>query len=944
MSNGGSLPNTTPPNFRLEIIEKLGSILEPDNKKGLEAWLLELFAKAAGLGLSIPLKTAIELLVFVAKSIVEAKEFADPSFRRLIAVAVQGLFGGSVNPNDFGGVFDFGADPAADRRIGRAILDILSGAPGIDPGESLTPSMDGASHYVGAVTKMAMQGWVQGTLMEAASAGQVEAIASLDDQLAKVLGLENITNQIIGPLLDATAVQPLEWFVSRKYRHRLLRPAEALEAYTRGFYTWEELKDELDRQGFSDRRIEAWAHNVERRLATDDLFYQFERGLVDRSSLVGLVRDAGYTPERAEELVGILEQRRRDRLNAPLADAVIRAYVNREIDDAVLEEGLRKGARNVYEAGVLAANARYLRTLNERRLSSTQVAALVLDGVLNYVDYRDALEREGYVLVDAAALELDLRKRKDTAKAIEQHRKEQEEERAAEKLRRDQERADRLAEKTRADAQPALGEVRRAFVRGHVSIERLRDAFTFAHPGIEAADLEALVADAAHDRADFLEMLERRAAAIARDDDPALPLAVLEESVVRGITPIDTYARELERRKFDAGERGILLGLVQAAIDDRRQAAAARDAAAKRAAQAGISIPDFERAVRLGLRTVDQLTAVLVRLEVPDVQRALIVDLVRDDMRRDTDAAQKRAALEREAQRRAINLPLRRRAVLRGVLSRDTYQQALTAAGVSVDDQELELRLVDLELAEAQAAQATRDRIARELEARRQAADERQRQREAAAAAARDERLADAERRRLERQATAPEPDPPPTLTLAQVERAVVLGILEPDDLRAYLRARRYDSADIETLVAIVVAQIPDTRAGQTRQRAIATELRARGINLADLERAVLRGLRTLDDYARELADRGYGIDDVTLLRQLLGERAAVDLEALRKKVRAALAALADAPTLEELETAIVDHEIDVPTARAYLVRLGLDRDAALVYVRMVQSVGLEEA
>jgi hypothetical protein len=255
-------------------------------------------------------------------------------------------------------------------------------------------------------------------------------------------------------------------------------------------------------------------------------------------------------------------------------------------------------------------------------------------------------------------------------------------ERTATKAAADAARAQRIADKAIADALPAYAEVRRAFVRGLVDVGRLTTAITDTHPNIATADAAALVADAQLDAAEYRRQLAARDAALKKDHDVALPLSTLEDSVLRGISSLDVFDRELQRRGFDDAERGILIALVRGRLADQTAATKARAAAAALAQLRTVSLPAFERAVRLGLRTREQLATFLQQLPIVDVERGLILDLLDADLARDRDAKAARAAADKAAAAKAINLPLRRRAYVNGLRSRDEYLADLAAADV----------------------------------------------------------------------------------------------------------------------------------------------------------------------------------------------------------------------------------------------------------------------
>jgi hypothetical protein len=560
------------------------------------------------------------------------------------------------------------------------------------------------------------------------------------------------------------------------------------------------------------------------------------------------------------------------------------------------------------------------RTLAVRRLSPSDTRRLVEKGVLSVIDYRRSLEFEGYERSAIDALELEIRQDLATDRSLEEHKAEQAAAKDAAAQAAAAERAAREAEIAARNALPALSEYRRAYVRGLISRDRFAAAIARQKVAITGEDLDLLLADADADRAERLEQIERRAAADAQKPDPSLPLADFEASVLRGILDVDQYARELARRGFDAQESAIAVALLRDRVEAQREAEDARAAAAARAELAGVSLTGFERAVRLGVRTVDQYAAFLDQVGTPEVGKALAIDLLRAQLADDDRARAERQARDAAAAAKGISLAQRRRAVLAGVRPREYYEAALRDAGWPADDQRVELALVDAEISDAAAARAKRDQVAAAHEQARVA-------REAEAAA---------------KAAAAGEPPPAPRLSLAQLERAVKLGLLSPDVLREELYATGYAAEDVEIVVGLVVAGIPDARAAATREAAIAADLATKQVSLADLQRAVLTGLRTVDQYSAELRARGYGDDDVDLLAQLLVDRLTLAEEQLRKAIAARLAKVADAPPLEELLAAVDAGELAVDQLGQVLVRFGVDATTALLFSRLVLVFGGE--
>jgi hypothetical protein len=790
--------------------------------------------------------------------------------------------------------------------IGRATSDLAFKlfAP---PEGPIEPGDAGARRMLGSLAQLTFNGWFEATALEMLvtlfpDMDSFESIAELPHELVNSLGLSRLARTGLRPLARIVVAKPIEWKLNKEHTPELLSAAQVTRQWKRGRWDWPDVLEELARQGFSEERIDAIINEASKFESASDVALYARR--VDRATFdpIAYLGDAGYDKAEANFALTIETAKRLEARERQLSDAIGAAYVSGDIDAGRLQAEIAKLRMVPEDAEHAIRLATLRRELAVTPISDGEAREAVKLELLSFAQYRGYLKQRGFDDFGIATKELLLRKEIDQAASAEELKARQAADRAAEKAQSEAERAARLAEKAKAEALPAYADVRRAFVRGLVELDRLEEAIQDAHPGIAPGDAAALITEAQQDRAAYLEQQKAHAEALARDTDKALPLATLERSVLEGITSVEQLDAELARRQYSEEARRIEIALVRGQLADQAAAKLAKDRAEKLAKARGVSLADMERAVRLGLRTPADLAALLDQLETPAIEKGLIVDLLASDMARDKEAEKKRQAADRAAAAKAIDLPLRRRLVLRGARTVEEYSADLAAAGVSLENRSLELQLLELELRDASAAAA-----------RRQALEEQQAAKEAASAES--------------------------GLTLAQVEHAVKLGILEPADLRSYLELRNYTADDIETLVASVVAEVPDLRAGDTARAAATKELAAAGVDLAALERAVLRGLRSIDDYRSELERRGRDADTITLLVELLTEKLGVNLDALRAKVSAKLAGVENPPTIAEIDQAIRAGAVDDPSVQQFLTSIGVARDVALVYARLVRLV-----
>ena len=185
-----------------------------------------------------------------------------------------------------------------------------------------------------------------------------------------------------------------------------------------------------------------------------------------------------------------------------------------------------------------------------------------------------------------------------------------------------------------------------------------------------------------------------------------------------------------------------------------------------------------------------------------------------------------RAAADAAAKNKGLSLAQLEAAVKAGVLPIASYRAAAQSAGLTADAVNTIVALLQTELDTAAAADARRKAIA-----------------DAAAIK---------------------------HVSLAQLETAVKLGVSTLDDYDAAIRAAGYADEDVALLDAILSAKLDRLAAAQQRHDEIAAEQATKDPTLAQLDQAVIDGLRTIDDFAAEVSRRGYGPDDVELLVELL--------------------------------------------------------------------------
>jgi hypothetical protein len=837
------------------------------------AWILEFLLKSAG-----------KIAVYLATTIARGEDRADPVFRQLTDAAIQDLTG---------------APPGSGHgAVGRQLLDAMTGGSAAGAGGNLQPGTAGAEAYMEMVMKLALEGYLEGSLFHALSLGYLEKFGELDDILANVLGVGRATRAVMRPILNARVITPTTWHVNKTYRPELLSAGDTARQVARGRWTREQGLEELARQGFSTDRIEAIFNAQRKFFSAGDVRRFVARDYWTNDQGIQHLKDQGYEHQAALDALRIEGLKRIEQLEDAQAAAILSSYAGWEINHGQLQSLLGAAISTPAERNLLALLAETRRELGRPRLSLGQVEAMVKSGVLSVIDYRNRARDYGYPEDDVMALELQLRWEMDRTRKAEELRAAAVAERALEEQDRAAAAAARKleieAERARRARGP-LAKLERAAIRGLIPIDRYAEVL---QPDYDAETVGILVDLVEGDRQAYLEQQARAAEAAQRAGQRGLNIGELRAAVFEHLIPVAEFRGRLESLGLSGGDADLLAATIAAQLADRDAAEALRAAAAGAATKRSIDLGRFEQLVRKGARTVTQYAALLAELGFDEPDQVAMVELLQLKIAEDTAARDARARAAATLTSRGLSLEQFERAVVLGVKSLDEYAAFLLTQGFTADAQIALVALLRDRKQEADAARARRDATppssgARELSI----ATVRRAARLGvispdvyAERLARDGysledieldlelllfEIADVQARRQARgddDAGAA----PRLLTLAQEERAVRRGLASIDDYRARAAELGYAGDELELLVALLVDELEERQAALERRAAVAAELEARQLSLGQLEEAVTKGFKSLQEFVDEIVGLGYAPEDAQLLAALL----AVDLDA----------------------------------------------------------------
>ncbi len=243
-----------------------------------------------------------------------------------------------------------------------------------------------------------------------------------------------------------------------------------------------------------------------------------------------------------------------------------------------------------------------------------------------------------------------------------------------------------------------------------------------------------------------------------------LSLAQLEQSVRAGISTIDEYRAALAKAGYDAAAQDALVSLLQLRMEQDKQTLAAKGHAASLVAQQGLSLPDIERAVKLGIVPVTVYTDALSKAGVVSDDAQILTLSLAAQVKATKSAQAVFTAAAKQLKLVGLDLTKLEQDVLAARLTVEQLQGILGGASVSEADQATIVQLVKDELSNAQHVATLEGSVATSAAAK--------------------------------------------GLNLAQEEAAVRAGVKTLDDFRAFVAALNYSRADVETLVGTLAAKL----------------------------------------------------------------------------------------------------------------------------------------
>jgi hypothetical protein len=891
--------NLTDPTDFSSIGNLLGKgFIEAMMNSGIPKAALAAFMQNETARFALGWKLFLDAITFVAEKYEQGEQAIQPIAERAIAPILAGLFGANVSGGDFSRRMGAGGGDDAARAIVAGFLSKVTGS----ASGPVEPGTEGSERLAAAAVAASIESTINALIPELVSdflpfdLGKISALVDLPEGVLRALGVGRLVRRAFTPAIDATCTTPAKWHYAKLYRQTLLGPPEIAKQYARGKWDVDQAKELLARHGYDDASITAILDDTAKFLTVAQVFRLIRANAWSDEDGRQHLLDAGYFSDDVDTLLLLERLADIEAFEREQAHAAVDAFAAGRIDETTLGGFVSGSTITAQEKAQFVELAHTRRICQAKPLTSSEAATLVMDGILDFIDYRDALARENRTDDAITVLELALRKKVDDKKTLDEHKAAA----AAAKATADAaKQAAAAAKKTAADqaaAVKALGpqaDVEQAAIRGLIPLVQVQQLYTLKYGADAAGTLFALLQAK---RQAYLDAQAAHDAATKKAATKGANLAEIEAAVLNGVITLPEYATQIAALGFDGASVQLLTETLQAKIAARDQAARLHAQAVADAKVKHIDLPTLELLVRRGHVTMSDFTAQLQTLGYDQVAIAELQEKLQLEIDGDAAAAKVKADAAAKLAAKGLTLEQERRAVILGIAPIAAFTPWLLANGIGVD-----------------AAKTLTDELQADVDAAKAAAAKR------AGAAAKAN---------------------PTQAPLADVHRAVVLGLIPVSDYIDRLTAAGYTAADVSLEQDLLVQEIAAQRVADALKATAAAKSPAAGLSLAQLEKAVKAGEAPITDYTARAIAIGFSDADAATLTRVLQD--AVDAAAALEARKAALNQLAPQRELAraDIVKAVTDGLQTLDDYAAWLAKQGYDQvDADLLVAELQQTL-----
>ena len=438
-------------------------------------WVINLIQQAFVACFGVLIRLTTRAVTEVLSAVNELLEQDNPELGRLAASILGTLFGQEVSAAIPGGILNPGNLQDTAGAVGHAVLGAVFGSIDMTGGGGLSPGLDRAEQYLGAVTEMTVRGFLLDVLEEMVPHWHLQFVHNLEEELIAGLGLGRVARTVLHPIVTTLIADPALWALNLAYRPKLASPEIAIAMWRRQTIGDGELDDILGRQGYGADHIEALKIAHLKHLAVGELDTLNRHGVISDGDAVAALELQNYDEQTATEVWEATKFRRMD----PWLIREVDVWMGKLESGLITIEQFRNDLRSIGlsdDVAQLVMNIAGARVETPRlQLSVGELITAWENNIITQNDVHDRLVARGYSEDDAGVLLL-------TRIAIGQHKHEVEQLRLAAKAARDaalaQAKADRAAAAAQKAAQAAAERAKKAAVLAQQKAQAAADAET----------------------------------------------------------------------------------------------------------------------------------------------------------------------------------------------------------------------------------------------------------------------------------------------------------------------------------------------------------------------------------------------------------------------------------------------------------------------------------
>lgn len=234
--------------------------------------------------------------------------------------------------------------------LGAFVTDPVLGAleAGLEAGEDNPHEAARAFH--GVVAGISSVSGLTSTVVEAATAGQIDNAGQALEGLYWNLGLGFLGWQTLAPLLENGLQPPLRRHYNKKYRPERFTAAQMSDLFALGKVSAQDVRDVLVANGWRDDDIQQWIDLSYRNLSEGDVWALYHDGILSKSQTDQRLRALGYNPD----------------------DLSLLHKANEETDTSEVKDVLLSTAKNAYKEDLISVDD-FTRILREQKRTEEEI-------------------------------------------------------------------------------------------------------------------------------------------------------------------------------------------------------------------------------------------------------------------------------------------------------------------------------------------------------------------------------------------------------------------------------------------------------------------------------------------------------------------------------------------------------------------------------------------